>query len=64
MYPIDKNGVERKWRYARQTVESIIDLLRVKKTNRGYDIEIGKILGRIKLYGLIQNLMQVLMVLS
>lgn len=48
VYPIDKNGVERKWRYARQTVESIIDLLRVKKTNRGYDIEIGKNFGTYK----------------
>ena len=42
IYPIDINGIERKWRYARQTVESIFDLLRVKKTRNGYDIEIGK----------------------
>lgn len=42
VYPIDKNGVERKWRYARQTVEEIKHLLRVKKIAGGYDIEIGK----------------------
>lgn len=42
IYPIDTKGIERKWRYARQTVESIFDLLRVKKTKTGYDIELGK----------------------
>lgn len=42
VYPIDSKGVERKWRYARQTVESIITSLRPKKTKTGYDIEIGK----------------------
>ena len=42
VFPIDVQGVERKWRYARQTVESIIHLLRVKKTETGFDIEIGK----------------------
>ena len=45
IYPMDRNNVERKWRYARQTVESIKHLLRVKKTNRGYDIELGKDFG-------------------
>lgn len=48
IYPIDTQGVERKWRYARQTVESIFDLLRVKKTKTGYDIEIGKNFGTYK----------------
>lgn len=42
VYPIDVEGVERKWRYARQSVESIIDLLRVKQSDDEYDIEIGK----------------------
>lgn len=42
VFPIDSKGVERKWRYARQTVESIKDLLRVKKNKGEYDIEIGK----------------------
>ncbi|MCD7842449.1 MAG: site-specific DNA-methyltransferase [Lachnospiraceae bacterium] len=48
IYPIDTKGTERKWRYARQTVESIFDLLRVKKTKTGYDIEIGKNFGTYK----------------
>ena len=42
IYPIDVKGVERKWRYARQTVESIWHLLRAKETKNGYDIELGK----------------------
>jgi len=42
VYPIDVKGVERKWRYARQTVESIMHLLRAKKTKNGYDVELGK----------------------
>ncbi|MCL6557274.1 MAG: site-specific DNA-methyltransferase [Firmicutes bacterium] len=45
VYPIDKNGIERKWRYARQSVEEIRHLLRAKKTEDGYDIEIGKDFG-------------------
>ena len=48
IYPIDTRGIERKWRYARQTVESIINMLRVKKTKFGYDIEIGKNFGTYK----------------
>lgn len=42
VYPIDVEGIERKWRYARQSVESIYDLLRVKENNGVFDIEIGK----------------------
>lgn len=42
VYPIDRQGVERKWRYARQTVESIQSMLCPKKIPGGYDIEIGK----------------------
>ena len=45
VYPIDKNGVERKWRYARQSVEAIKEMLRVRKTATGYEIEIGKTFG-------------------
>lgn len=48
IYPIDVMGVERKWRYARQTVESIYGMLRAKKTKTGYDIEIGKTFGVYK----------------
>ena len=42
VYPIDQNGVERKWRYARHTVEDIKHLLRAKEVDGGYEIEIGK----------------------
>ena len=45
VYPIDKEGVERKWRYARQSVEEIKHLLRAKKGRNGYEIEIGKDFG-------------------
>lgn len=45
VYPIDRQGIERKWRYARQTVESIWDMLRPKKIANGYDIEFGKTFG-------------------
>lgn len=45
VYPIDKNGVERKWRYARQTADEIKDMLRARKTSTGYEIEIGKTFG-------------------
>ncbi|MBP7735492.1 MAG: site-specific DNA-methyltransferase [Spirochaetes bacterium] len=48
IYPIDTNGVERKWRYARQSVEEIKNLLRVKKSKNGYEIEIGKDFGTYK----------------
>ena len=48
IYPIDTKGIERKWRYARQTVEDIKSLLRVKKTKTGYDIELGKNFGVYK----------------
>jgi adenine-specific DNA-methyltransferase len=42
VYPIDRTGVERKWRYARQTVESILPFLKAKKIEGGYDILLGK----------------------
>ncbi len=45
IYPIDKEGIERKWRYARQSVEEVSHLLRAKKTRNGYEIEIGKDFG-------------------
>jgi adenine-specific DNA-methyltransferase len=48
IWPIDTGGIERKWRYARQSVEAIKDLLRVKKTKRGYDIDIGKDFGIVR----------------
>ena len=45
VYPIDQNKVERKWRYARQSVDAVKHLLRAKKTETGYEIEIGKDFG-------------------
>lgn len=45
VYHIDRQGVERKWRYARQTVENIWNMLRAKEISGGYDIELGKTFG-------------------
>ena len=45
IYPIDQNMIERKWRYARQSVDEVKHLLRAKKTKTGYEIEIGKDFG-------------------
>lgn len=45
VYPIDTSGVERKWRYAKQSAGSIKHLLHAKKTKTGYEIEIGKDFG-------------------
>ena len=41
VYPIDESGVERKWRYARETVEGILYLLKVVTTKNG-EIQIHK----------------------
>jgi len=48
IWPIDVKGFERKWRYARQSVEAIKSILRVKKTKTGFDIEIGKDYGIVR----------------
>ena len=48
VYPIDKKGIERKWRYARQSVEEIKHLLRVKSTNSRIEIELGKDFGTVR----------------
>lgn len=48
VYPIDNSGVERKWRYARQSVDEISEFLRAKKSGNGYQIEIGKNFGLYK----------------
>ena len=45
VYPIDRKMIERKWRYARQSVDEVKHLLRAKKTQTGYKIEIGKDFG-------------------
>lgn len=48
IYPIDNDGIERKWRYARQSVESIRNLLRARKKKGVWDIELGKDFGQFK----------------
>lgn len=45
VYPIDVSGTERKWRYARQSVGKIKDLLRAKQTKGVWQIELGKNFG-------------------
>jgi len=46
IYPIDKNGIERKWRYSQSSVQDVKDLLKVVKNKQGiYDIQIGKDFG-------------------
>lgn len=48
VYPIDIQGIERKWRYARQSVESIKEFLKIKKSKERIEIEIGKDFGTVK----------------
>lgn len=49
IYPIDNSGIERKWRYARQTVDEIKQMLKVKKLSNGYyDVLLGKNFGQYK----------------
>jgi adenine-specific DNA-methyltransferase len=48
VYPIDTKGIERKWRYSRQSVEEIAHLLRIKRHNNRFEIEIGKDFGTVK----------------
>lgn len=45
VYPIDVSGIERKWRYARQSVDKIKDLLRAKQSRGIWQIELGKNFG-------------------
>ena len=48
IYPIDIKGVERKWRYARQSIDGVKDLLRVKKVKTRNEIELGKDYGTVR----------------
>jgi len=48
VYPIDKKGVERKWRYARQSVEDIKHLLRIQQIKTRIEIELGKDFGTVR----------------
>ena len=43
IYPVDPNGVERKWRFARETVESIKDELRVHGLERRGVVDIKRL---------------------
>jgi adenine-specific DNA-methyltransferase len=42
VWPIDKNGIERKWRYSVNTLDDIISLLHVKGDRNEYEIHILK----------------------
>ena len=42
MWPIDTENRERKWRYARNSIEEIVHSLTVKKTSQGYQIYLQK----------------------
>lgn len=48
IYPIDKNGIERKWRYARQSIEEIKDMLKVNLVNGKFEVMLGKNFGTYK----------------
>ena len=48
VYPIDKNGVERKWRYARQSIETIKHQLICKNNNGLRSIQNEKSYFRVK----------------
>ena len=61
VYPIDQNMIERKWRYARQSVDQIKHLLRARKTKTGYEIELGKDFGMYRTVGKIRGTMLIFM---
>lgn len=42
VYPVDSQGVERKWRYSRQSIENILPLLRVHVVTGSGEIQIQK----------------------
>lgn len=48
VWPIDIEGIERKWRYARQSIDSVKNLLRVRKSGNRIEIEIGKPFGIVR----------------
>ena len=48
IYPIDNEGVERKWRYARQSIDKVKHLLRVVDGRGGKEIQIGKDFGKYR----------------
>lgn len=48
IYPIDNEGIERKWRYARQSVEKVRHLLRVVERRGSKEVQIGKDFGKYR----------------
>jgi len=49
VWPIDEKGIERKWRYARQSVEEIINVLKIENNKKGiFQILIAKNYGTYK----------------
>ena len=65
VYPIDNNGIEKKWVFERGTVESIFDELWVKQTSDpmdGIDIMRTKNVSAIKLLGRIKSIPLIVMV--
>lgn len=48
VFPIDTKGIERKWRYARQSVDEIKSLLRAVWRKGHYEIELGKNFGMMR----------------
>ncbi|MCI7047797.1 site-specific DNA-methyltransferase [Helicobacter sp.] len=42
VYPIDSNGNERKWRYSRESIESVKENLKVFSTKNSITIKLGK----------------------
>ncbi len=48
VWPIDTSGREKKWRYARQSVEQILDNLEVRETRGKYEIYFAKDMGTVR----------------
>jgi len=48
VFPIDTKGIERKWRYARQSVDEVKSLLRAVWRKGHYEIELGKDFGMMR----------------
>jgi len=48
IYPVDNDGIERKWRFARQSIEEVKNLLRCDKVKDSFDIKIGKDFGQYR----------------
>lgn len=42
IYPIDKEGVERKWRYAKDSIKRILSNLRIDEGKNGFEVKMPK----------------------